>query len=162
MAGEIFAGGFQHAARLGIAAGDEESGADLELGYRTEPLSRRIIFGPRVYGLLSKNLNGDTNFASAGLLWRKNFTSRLYGQLGFGLAVHDGAVDLADAGTPRDRIAFGTRVLFQSELSLGWSLSRRWAVEASYVHISNGGIKANVNPGMDDVGARVVYRFGGR
>jgi lipid A 3-O-deacylase len=162
MAGEVVMGGFQHAAQLGIAAGNDEGGADLQLGYRTEPLSHRFLFGPRAYGLLSKNLIGDTSFASVGLLWRRDFTSRLYGQLGVGVAVHDGAVKLTDAEVPRDRIVFGSRALFQSELDLGWTLSRRWAVEASYVHLSNAGIYGGPNPGMDDVGARVIYRFGGR
>jgi lipid A 3-O-deacylase len=160
-AGEIFEGEFQHAAQLGIAAGNDEGGVDLELGYRSEPLSHRFLFGPRVYGLLSKNLIGDTSFASTGLLWRRNFTSHLYGQFGFGVAVHDGAVKLSEAEVPRDRIVFGSRALFQSELDLGWSLSRRWAVEASYVHISNAGLYGGPNPGMDDVGVRVIYRFGG-
>jgi lipid A 3-O-deacylase len=160
-AGEIFGGEFEHAAQLGIAAGNDEKGVDLELGYRTEPLSHRILFGPRVYGLLSENVRGGTSFASVGLLWRRRFTSRLYGQLGFGVAVHDGAVNLSDAEVPRDRIVFGSRALFQSELDLGWTLTQRLAVEASYVHISNAGIWTRVNPGMDDIGARLVYRFGG-
>jgi lipid A 3-O-deacylase len=160
MAGEIFVGEFQHAAQLGIAAGNDESGVDLQLGYRTEPL-RHVFSHPRVYGLLSKNLSGDTSFESAGLLWRRAFTSHLYGQLGVGVAVHDGAVKLSDAEVPRDRIVFGSRVLIQSELELGWWLTPRWAVEASYVHISNGGIPGGPNPGMDDIGGRVVYRFGG-
>lgn len=158
-AGEVFAGGFQHGVELGIAAGHEEKGVDLELGYRTEPLNH-LFSHPRVYGLLSKNLSGDTSFASVGLLWRRDFTSRLYGQFGFGVAVHDGAVNFADVGTRRDKIVFGSRALFQPELDLGWSLSRRWAVEASYVHISNGHLLARINPGMDDLGARLVYRFG--
>jgi hypothetical protein len=162
-AGEIFTGGFEHGVEWGISAGDEEKGADLELGYRTEPLSHRFLFGrPRLYGMISKNLSGDTNFASAGLLWRRDFTSRLYGQIGLGVAVHDGAVSRADVGTRRDKIAFGSRVLFQPELDLGWSLSRHWAVEASWVHVSNAHLWTNVNPGMDDVGARIIYRFGVR
>jgi lipid A 3-O-deacylase len=160
-AGEVFAGAFQHAAELHIAAGDEEKGVDAELGYRTEPLEHRILIGrPRVYGLLSKNSSGDTSFASVGLLWRRDFSSRLYGQFGMGLAIHDGAVDRADAHGARDKIVFGSRVLFEPELGLGWRVSRHWAIEASYVHISNGHIWTRVNPGMDDVGGRIVYRLG--
>lgn len=162
-AGEVFTGAFQHGAQLGISAGDEEEGIDAELGYRTEPLGRRILFGhPRAYGLLSKNLSGDTSFASVGLLWRRNFSSRLYGQVGVGLAIHDGAVDRADTRGDHNKIVFGSRVLFQPELGLGWRLSPHWAVEASYVHISNAHIWTDVNPGMDDVGGRIVYRFDGR
>jgi lipid A 3-O-deacylase len=160
-ADEVFAGGFAHGVKMGIAAPTEEKGVDLQLGYRTDPLSH-IFSHPRVYGLLSENLSGDTSFASVGLLWRRDFTASLYGQFGLGVAVHDGAVNFADVGTRTDKIVFGSRVLFQPELDLGWSLSRHWAVEASYVHISNGHLWTRINPGMDDVGARLVYRFGGR
>ena len=159
VAGEVFVGGLEHAASTALAAGDEEDGVDVQLGFRTDPLSRRILFGhPRAYGLLSINSAGDTNFATAGLLWRRDFNARLYGQFGFGLAVHDGAVDGADADGDPNKIIFGSRVLFESELGLGWRLSDRWGLEASYVHVSNGHIWTDINPGMDDIGARIVYR----
>jgi hypothetical protein len=162
-AGEAFVGAFQHAADVHISSpNDGERGLDLELGYRTGSLGWRFLGRPRAYGLLSKNLSGNTNFASAGLLWRRDFTSHLYGQIGFGLAIHDGAVTRADADGDPHKIVFGSRVLFQPELGLGWRLSRRSAIEISYVHISNGTLWTKVNPGMDDVGLRFACRFGGR
>jgi len=161
-ADEFFTGAYQHAAELHISAGDEEGGVDAELGYRTEPMQRRILFGrPRVQFLLSRNLSGDTNFAALDLLWRHDYSERFYGQLGFGLAVHDGVVHRADLRGRTNRIAFGSRVLFEPELDFGWRLSPRLALEASYVHISNGHIWTKVNPGMDDVGVRLIYRVGG-
>jgi len=157
---EVFVGAFEHGTNLHIGVGDEEEGIDAQLGFRTEPLDRRILFGrPRAYGFVSINTSSDTNFAAAGLLWRRDFGSRLYGQAGVGLAIHDGAVNRADTKGNPNKIVFGSRVLFAPELGLGWRISRRLALEASYVHVSNAHIWTDVNPGMDDVGARLVYQW---
>ena len=53
----------------------------------------------------------------------------------------------------------GQRVLFNPNAALGVRLTDRWAIEAAWTHISNGGL-AHPNPGMDDFGARVVFHFG--
>ena len=36
-------------------------------------------------------------------------------------------------------------------------ITPRLATELSYVHISNAHILSNINPGMDDMGMRLVY-----
>ena len=40
-------------------------------------------------------------------------------------------------------------------------LTPRWGLEASYVHLSHGQIAGRQNPGLDDVGLKLAYRFGG-
>jgi len=161
-AGEVFAGAFAHSVPTHISAGDEEHGVDGELGWRSERIqSWRHVGRPRVYVLVSKNFSGQTDFASIGLLWRHDFSHGFYGQAGVGLAIHDGVAYPRGANGRADVIVFGSRILFQPELSVGVRLSRRVALEAAYVHISNAHIWTKINPGMDDLGARVVYRLGG-
>ena len=57
--------------------------------------------------------------------------------------------------------SMGSRFLFHPALALGARLSSRWAVEVVWNHFSNAGL-GRVNPGMDDFGGRLVFRFGPR
>ena len=162
LAGEVYAGAFDHAPSLHIGAADEEHGVDIQVGVRSERIDTfRHIGRPRAYVLLSKNLAGQTDFASAGLLWRHDFGSRIYGQIGLGLAIHDGVAYPSEQRGRLDRRPLGSRILFQEEASIGYRASPRWAIEATYVHISNAHLWTDINPGMDDIGGRLVYRFGG-
>jgi hypothetical protein len=161
-ASEVFVGAFAHAVPTHISAGDEEHGVDGELGWRSERIESWGKIGrPRVYALVSKNFSGQTDFASVGLLWRHDFSRKFYGQAGIGVAIHDGVAYPRGANGRKDVIVFGSRILFQPELSVGVRLSDRVSLEAAYVHISNGHIWTKINPGMDDLGGRLVYRFGG-
>jgi hypothetical protein len=162
-AAEVFAGAFGHGVHIGLASGWERAAdAGAEVGVRSDPLNTLGWLGePRAYGLISANLTSRTDFAAAGLLWRRDLGRRFYGQLGPGLAVHDGAVSPQDADHGSKHIALGSRVLFEPELGLGVRLTPRWSAELNWVHVSNAGLTKH-NPGMDDLGARAVYRFGGR
>jgi hypothetical protein len=51
-------------------------------------------------------------------------------------------------------------VLFQPEVALGWRVTERVAVEASWLHISHGQLFGRQNPGLSDIGIRLVYGFG--
>ena len=53
------------------------------------------------------------------------------------------------------------RILFEPEIALGYRVSERLALEASYLHISHATIFGDQNPGLTDIGVRAVYRFGG-
>ena len=58
------------------------------------------------------------------------------------------------------RIDFGSHVLFEPELALGYDLNDSWSTELSYTHLSNGQIfHQGKNQGLDDVGVRLVYKF---
>ncbi len=161
-AAEVFTGAFAHSLNLHISAGDEEHGVDGELGYRTDRVDALHLIGrPRVYGLISKNFSGQTDFASVGLLWRHGFGSRVYAQAGIGLAIHDGVAYPSELKGRKDRVVLGSRVLFEPEITFGVKLGHRIAVEAGWVHISNGHIWTDINPGMDSLGGRLVYRLGG-
>ena len=69
-----------------------------------------------------------------------------------GLAVHDGS---AGKYYRSDKIAFGSRVLFEPELGVGARVNRRISVEASWVHMSHAQLEGKENPGIDNLGVRV-------
>ena len=58
------------------------------------------------------------------------------------------------------RLDLGSRVLFEPELSLGWKASDRLSLELSWIHLSHGRLAGHYNPGVADVGLRILYRYG--
>ena len=93
-----------------------------------------------------------TDYAAAGLSARFGLGKQLYVRPGLGLAVHNGS---ASRFFRRDRIAFGSRVLFEPELGVGAQLNERLSVEASWVHMSHATIFSGENPGIDNLGVRL-------
>lgn len=155
---EAFAGLFAHDVNIGVSAHSREGGADEQLGLRSGPWVDAGPWGSlRGYLLGSVNDEGGVDFASAGAAWRWPLPRRLYVQLGLGAAVQSGYADPFQRYP--NKLDLGSRFLFEPELMLGYDLSRRWAAEIGWVHISNAGISRH-NPGMDDLGARLVYQFG--
>jgi len=180
-AGEAFAGLYAHDVTfigelVGLGAAGREHGADLHLGYRTSPVRALGAIGrPQAYAFVSINSQRTSDFAAAGLSWRIPLSQRVYFRPGIGLAYTNGKTNHPPANVPGltaeelerrtrlyyERIDFGSKVLFQPELAIGIDLSRRWAVEASYVHLSHGQVfHSGKNQGLDDAGVRVVYKFG--
>ena len=157
-AGEIFGGVAAHGVDLGLVAGRYEGGTDLVAGARTAPVARLLRADVRLHALVQVNINGGTDFAAAGASLRWPLGSRAYIAPGLGIAVHDGHG--GDFQRRPDRLYLGSRVLFEPELSLGVRLSERWAIEASYVHLSHAQLAGKQNPGLDTIGGRLVYRFG--
>nr|WP_207792357.1 acyloxyacyl hydrolase [Polymorphobacter multimanifer] len=154
--------------------GEEERGSvDVQLVYRTAPLG--FALKPRLTARLQVNTEGGTNFASLGAEWRQHvLQGRVYGQIGIGLAVHDGyrftpdpfAPGLALAEALRrleieaTRTSFGSRVLFNPNLSVGVTLSERVAVEAAFEHFSHAALFSAQNPGINNIGLRLVVALG--
>ncbi len=120
-AAEIFAGAFAHDVDLGLTACCSEDGTDFQIGARTGPLGRFLGGELHAYALASVNAGDGVAFGAAGLLIRYELTPALYLQPGLGAAIHDGPGEKFQA--TGDRLYFGSRVLFQPELSLGWSIS---------------------------------------
>ena len=54
--------------------------------------------------------------------------------------------------------ALGSRVLFHIPLEIGLQITPQYRISAYYEHVSNG-YTAYPNPGMDNIGARLAYRF---
>jgi lipid A 3-O-deacylase len=157
-----------------IYEGEEERGtADVQILYRSAPLFK--VLKPRLTARLQVNTAGRTSFASIGAEWRQHILhDRFYGQIGIGLTIHDGyrytpdpfAADISAAAVARRydiysrRTAFGSRVLFNPNLSLGVRLNDRWAIEAALEHFSHKQLFSKQNPGIDTVGIRLVHVLG--
>ena len=147
-AGELFGGLYAHDVKLPTDKSGLEGGADIELGYRGGRIGHTPL-QPYVFGAL--NTAGQTDYAAVGL--SAKFGRRLYVRPGLGIAVHNGS---ADKYYRTDRIAFGSRVLFEPEFAVGTEINSRLSVEASWVHMSHAQLFGRENPGIDNLGVRVT------
>jgi lipid A 3-O-deacylase len=176
-AGEFMAGLYAHG--VGVKQ-SQEGGVDPLIGYHSDPIQGLgWLWKPSVHVVAAVNTNVSTDFVAAGFDWRipLGHDSRWYVQPGIGMAYTTGEADIGNAFAPglspaemqrrlrlsHSRIDFGSKVLFEPELALGYHLSPRWDVEVSYIHLSNGEILHHgENQGLDDIGVRLAYRFGVR
>lgn len=154
--------------------GEEEFGTtDVLLMLRSRPLGWALK--PRLTAKAQINTGGRTSFASIGAEWRQHaFRGRVYLQGGIGLTVHDGYRFTPDPFVPglsraefdrrydlyRNRTAFGSRVLFNPNASLGIRLTDRYAVELAWEHFSHAQVFNDQNPGFDSFGVRLVRTLG--
>ncbi len=150
---EIFGGIYAHDVKTGITKSGIEDGVDFQLGWRGERIRALGAIGsPSPHAFVSVNSAGDTNFAAAGVSWK--IGRSFYARPGVGLAIHD-----APDRFRSDRIFFGSRVLFELEFGLGAQLNERMSLEASWVHLSHAKLLGEENPGVDNIGLRLNYRF---
>lgn len=153
-AADLWAGLYRHDVTL--AQMKFETGEDLKLGWIGDPLSNlRRIGHPSPHVILSKSLNGETDYAAAGLDWR--FGSVVYVRPGIGLAVNDGPRRAYRKGR---RVDLGSPITFEPELAFGWRLSSRLALEASWIHLSHATLFSRQNRGMDSWGVRMLVHIG--
>jgi hypothetical protein len=146
-AGDLFGGLYVHDVKTPLDKSGIEAGADVMLGYRGGPIARTPL---RPYAFVAVNTAGETSYAAVGLSARLG--GRIYVRPGLGLAVHSGS---AGDVYRTDRIAFGSRLLFEPELAVGAQLGDRLAVEASWVHMSHAQVFGRENPGIDNFGIRL-------
>jgi len=147
LAGELFGGVYVHDVKLPTDKSDIENGADLQLGYRFGKIGATPL-QPYIFGAL--NTAGQTSYAAVGV--SAKFGSSIYVRPGLGLAIHNGST--ADFFRP-DKIAFGSRVLFEPELAIGTRINNRLSIEASWVHMSHAQLFSQENPGIDNLGIRL-------
>lgn len=147
-AGEVFGGVYKHAVATPLSLeGGREQGVDFQLGFRGGRLFPGLGLQPYAFGAL--NSAGDTSYAAAGLSWK--FGDKFFVRPGLGLAIHNGSAAKFDRP---DRIALGSRVLFEPELGVGLRVTRNATIEASWIHMSHGTLASGQNPGIDNIGAR--------
>lgn len=128
-----------------------------------------LLLSPRPYVMGSLNTAGDTSFAAAGLQWDFEVFDGWSIEPGFGYAIHDGELESPfPQGDPRgdafteNKVLLGSRDLFRSSLAITRDLGEHWGLQIMYEHYSHGQIIGEGrNQGMDNIGARVAYRFGG-
>ncbi|ALL12431.1 acyloxyacyl hydrolase [Caulobacter henricii] len=182
LAGEVFVGAYKHdvtfiGEAVGLGAAGREDGVDIHLGYRTGRIESLTWLGkPQVHTFVSINSENTSNFVAAGFNWKLDLgqSGGFYLRPGIGLAYTDGEAGLPAANAPNltpqerarrtklyyTRIDFGSQVLFEPEIALGYQFNDRWSGELSYTHLSNGQIfHQGKNQGLDDVGVRLVYAF---
>lgn len=150
-ADELFGGFYVHDIKLPTDKSGIEGGADVQLGYRGGDIGHTPL-QPYIFGAL--NTAGETSYAAAGLSAR--FGGSLYIRPGLGIAIHNGS---ADNFYRTDKIAFGSRVLFEPELAVGTQVNSRLSIEASWVHMSHAQLFGRENPGIDNLGLRMNLRL---
>ena len=148
-AGELFGGLYVHDVKLPTNISGIEGGIDVHLGWRGGRIGKTPL-QPYAFGAL--NTSGETSYAAAGVSAR--FGDRIFIRPGLGIAVHNGS---ADDFFRTDRIAFGSRVLFEPELGVGARISDRATIEASWVHMSHAQLFGRENPGIDNLGVRLTF-----
>src|SRR5215212_1660716 len=146
-AGELFGGLYVHDVKTPLNKSGIESGLDVMAGYR----GGRIAGTPlQPYILGAVNTAGETNYAAVGL--SAKFGDKLYIRPGFGVAVHTGS---AAEYYRTDKIAFGSRILFEPEIGVGARINDRLSIEASWVQMSHATLFSRENPGIDNLGVRL-------
>lgn len=159
-AADVFAGIATHEIDLGVADCCRATGRELQFGVRGEPVARVLKTGEmRPHLLASINTGNGVSFAALGISLRFPLDQeRFYVQPGIGVAIHDGP----GGNTPRtnDRPYLGSRFLFEPELTVGWRFCERGAAELAFVHLSHAKLGGPLNPGLDTIGVRLVYRLG--
>ena len=151
-AGDVFGGLYAHNVNTPLSFGSPEGGLDVQLGYRADPIIGALKLEPYIFGAL--NTKGDTSYAAIGL--SRKFGDRVYVRPGIGLAIHTGSA--AKFENPfNNKIEFGSRILFEPELGIGFKASERMSIEASWVHMSHATLFARQNPGIDNIGARLNF-----
>lgn len=153
LADDFWAGVYQH--DVTIAQTRFETGQDFKAGWIGEPIDAlKAIGSPSPHLLLSKSLKGQTDYAAVGLNW--TFGTRVYARPGIGLVVHNGPSRAVRNGR---RVDLGSPVVFEPELALGWRISEKYRVEASWIHLSHATLFSAQNRGMDSMGVRLLVRL---
>lgn len=154
IAGELFGGLFVHDVDTFLTHSGVEGGVDAQIGYRWDPLMSGE--GPQPYVFAAVNSAGETHYAAAGLSFK--FGDKFFVRPGLGIAVHTGSSGNFDHAD-HDHIDFGSRILFEPEIGIGFRISDRATIEASWVHMSHAQVLSAQNPGIDNFGARLSWRL---
>ena len=152
-AGEVFGGAYVHDVDSPLTKSGIEGGADVQLGYRWDRIGRTPL-QPYVFGAV--NTSGETSYAAAGL--SAKFGDQIFLRPGIGVAIHNGSPRNFEDPT-NGKIDFGSRILFEPELAVGFRLSDRAALEASWIHMSHAQLLSHQNPGIDNVGLRFSWKL---
>lgn len=152
-ADDVWIGLYEHDVTL--AQTRFEKGQDLKAGWLGDRIERlRLIGRPSPHLLVSKSLNGGTDYVAAGLNWTVG--TKLYARPGIGVAVHNGPRRAYREGR---RVDLGSPVVFEPELALGVRIDDQVAIEASWIHLSHATLFSRQNRGMDSWGVRVLVRL---
>ena len=154
-AGELFGGIAVQDVDGPFNKGGHEDGLALQAGWRGGRIRALAAVGaPSPYVFVSVSTEGGTNLAAAGISWK--IGKKIYFRPGIGVAIHDRSRHVVHGNLRGD---LGSRILFEPELGIGVRISDRLSLEASWIHVSHGGLFSPQNPAMDNVGLRLNYRL---
>jgi lipid A 3-O-deacylase len=111
-----------------------------------------IVLRPRLHVGTSINLAGDTSQVYAGFTWDMPLHERVFVELSFGGALHDGPEN------DDDRSSFGCALNFRESASIGYAVTDRWRLYGTVMHMSNAGL-CERNSGLTSAGIRLGYRI---
>lgn len=141
---------------------EQGAGVNLELLFKS-PDFLSAIGSPRP--LIGANIATDSDATSQvylGFEWKTYFAERFFAAGMVGGAVHNGETDpfdpIADAGRINNTQFLGCRALFRLGADIGYDFSDRISGSLHWSHISNAGL-CDENEGLDNLGARIGYRF---
>ena len=151
-AAELFGGLHVHDVKTPLDDAGLESGIDVSLGIRGPTVGHLWRGELQPYAFAAVNTAGNTNYGAVGISAKYQLGHGWYFRPGLGVAIHTGS---AGRYYRTDKIAFGSRVLFEPEMGLGAQVSRRFSIEASWVHMSHAQLAGKENPGIDNLGVRM-------
>jgi lipid A 3-O-deacylase len=149
---------------------DKEDGPNVEFQVSFDSPSFLGWAGsPQPYIMASVNVAGETSFGGVGLEWRWDFADGWALEPGVGYVIHNGEVDNPYAnGTPEaaeffeEHILFGSEDLFRTSLGLTRDFEGPLEAQVFFSHLSHGQIiGSGRNQGVDQLGVRIGYQFGG-
>lgn len=149
---------------------DKEDGPNVEFQVSFDsPGFLRWALSPQPYIMASINTAGDTSFGGVGLEWRWDFADGWAIEPGIGYVIHDGYEENPYPGGSPEAAAFaeehlllGSEDLFRTSLGLTREFGDTWEAQIFFEHLSHGQIIGDGhNQGVDQLGIRVGYRFGG-
>lgn len=151
---EVYVGTSSHGVDTPFTLEAGERGSDVQAGIRSAPIEGlKLIGSPSAYLHGQVSFNGNTSLIATGLSWK--FGDKIYVRPGIGLALHNDKI--REFRADGERLDLGSRVLFEPEIALGAKISERTAFEVSWVHVSNATLLSGQNPGLDFIGARLVF-----
>ena len=154
-ADEVFAGFYAHDVDTPLNLRGLGEGTDFQLGWRGDRIRGLGAIGaPSPYAFVAVNTGSSEHYAAVGISWK--IGRQVYVRPGIGVAVHTAPTS---PNRPEPVEGLGSRILFAPEIALGVQVSERVSVEASLVHLSHATLLDGHNPGMDNVGVRLNYRF---
>lgn len=151
--------------RAGLYATDLEGSGNTDEGshaFNAELLFGRLdgafanpvadfVFRPRPHVGGTFNPSG-TSEAYAGLTWEHALVDRVFAEVSFGGAVHDGPTGSNNPDS------YGCTLLFRESASIGVDLTGELRLIATVDHISNAGL-CGENQGLTNAGVRLGYRW---
>jgi len=126
-----------------------------------DPWWKRFLFAPRPDVGFTINTAGGTDFVYGALNWSADIAHQIlddhdsiYGSFEFGGGWNNSDLNPNDTNN-KD---MGSRAVFRLAVEIGYNIDEHANVSLYYEHFSNAGL-GTTNPGMNDLGLRLGYRF---